>query len=712
MTYHWIVPLLAAVLNASVGFVVLRHNPRNLLNRCFGLLSATIVSWNLNIVVLYALENEQQALYWSGVFRVGTLMAASVALHMMVLLNGTRSRVIWGLLGLSYGVALVLVGTNATGHLIHDLQEYPWGFYPVGTTLYEIFPALLILNFALSQGLLIQTMRSSDSSRQRQQAKLWIVGSAIAMPLGMTNLLATFGVPFYPLGNLASVVYAGFVAYSIVRHRLMGIDIVVTKGAAYSLVTLLVITPAFGCLVWLQSRSFGRVDTDFSVALLTLFVSVAVLFPLVLTRTERRLERSFFREKHEYRATLQDFSRSIVRILDRGELIRQLGHTVGATLALDRATIMLSDDSKRSVVVRYVSGVPPASEEFPFDHPLLRMLMKQQDPVLLDELDAGQSPDGRISAQVCRTNGWEVCLPLITGRRLVGLIGLGRKRNLDPFFADELDLLGTLAAQAAVALENAQLYGELKRSQEIIRRADRLSALGTLAAGIAHEIRNPLVSVQTFFQLAPQRLNDQEFLTEFLHLTSNEVRRITDLISDLLSFARSPTPSMDEVHLNELIDDVTRLLDPQLRNGQIAVRKALACDLPVTRADRDQLKQVFLNVVLNAIQAIGERGEITISSSRITHNGEDYCQIAVSDSGPGIPADLLDDIFNPFFTTKEKGTGLGLAITNQVVSEHDGFIAVDSEVGKGTTFRIYLRPSVLAEDIAEENSLHVAGTRA
>src|SRR4026207_2192959 len=133
MTYHWIVPLVAAILNAAVGLIVLRHDPKTPLNRCFGLVSATVVSWNLNILFLYALENEQQALFWSGVFRVGTLMAGSVALHMMILLNGTQSRLIWSLLGISYAIALLLVGANASGRLIHDLREYPWGFYPVGT---------------------------------------------------------------------------------------------------------------------------------------------------------------------------------------------------------------------------------------------------------------------------------------------------------------------------------------------------------------------------------------------------------------------------------------------------------------------------------------------------------------------------------------------------------------------------------------------------
>jgi len=710
MTYHWIVPLLAAALNALVGFVVLRHNPRNSLNRYFAFLSIAIVAWNLNIFVLYFLHDKEQALYWSGVFRIGTLMAASLASHLMILLSGTRSRMVWALLAFSYTITFVLIGANVSGQLVHELRTYPWGFYPVGTRLYELFPLLVAFNFVLSEGVLIQILRTSDSPRQRQQARLWIVGSAIAMPLGMTNLLATFGIYFYPLGNLASVVYAGFIAYSIIRYRLMDIDIVITKGGAYTVVTLLVIAPAFATLLWLQSRAFGRVDVDFSVALLVLFILVGVLFPVLRLWAQTGLERSLFRKKHEYRATLRDFTRSIVRIVDRGELTKQLGDTLSSTLAVDRTAIALLEGARRAYNIRSANGARPAVESYPIEDPLPRVLIRRNDAVLLDELEGSGRSDDRSVASVFRSNGWEVCLPMIVGRKLLGFIALGRKENLDPFFSDDLDLLTTLASQAGVALENAQLYDELKRSQEIIRRADRLSALGTLAAGIAHEINNPLVSIQTFFQLAPQRLNDQEFLTEFLSLTSCEVKRITDLISDLLSFARSPAPSTGEVDLNDVIDGVMRLLHPQLRKGDITVETMLASDLPLTSADNDQLKQVFLNIILNAIQAMERGGKITIASSEVTHNGDRYCQVAITDTGVGIAPDLLDDIFNPFLTTKEKGTGLGLSITNQVVSEHGGFITVESELGVGSTFRVHLRPSAVVIEGAREVRKVGAGT--
>ncbi len=691
MNYHWTIPLLAAVLNGVLGVVVLRHNPRHPLNRLFGLLSLTLISWNLNIFVLYFLKDADAALYWSNVFRVGTLMASAVASHFAVEFSETRSKHVWGLLAVAYALSLFLVAANAHDDLVSGLRAYPWGFYPIGKPLYRLLPVSLVLNLCLLMGVLIQVMRRSDSPRKRQQAKLWIAGGAIAMSLGMTNLAAALGIPMYPLGNLANVAYTGIIAYGIVRHRLMDIDLVITKGVSYTLVTLLLIAPAFAVAVWMQTRAFGHVNVDFSLALLLLFLVVAIAFPALRSRTESRIERSLFREKHEYRVALVEFTRSIVSILDRAKLIRGLAETLAETLNLDRVVIATADESKRVFAICCTVGIPPATEELAADDEFILALARRQEVVLRDELEASTDRSEAVAAaELCRRNGWEACMPLRLSGRLMGFIALGRKRNLDAFFAEDLDLLGTLAAEASIALENARLYEELKKSQDIIRRADRLSALGTLAAGIAHEVRNPLVSIQTFFQLAPDRLHDEEFLTTFLSMTANEVKRISDLITELLSFARSPTRALRPVDLNEIVERVATLLEPEARKHKLTLRRTLSPAVPLVQADADQVKQVLINLVLNAIQATPPDGTISVCSRPVDLRGSAFGQVEIRDTGVGIPADQIDHIFDPFFTTKDKGTGLGLAIAHQIISEHGGLLTVDSTEGQGTSFFIDL----------------------
>jgi len=147
---------------------------------------------------------------------------------------------------------------------VTDVREYAWGYYPVGSRLYTVFPLSVALGLLLSIIVLFSVVRTSPYPRKRQQAKLWIAGAVIAGPLAMTNLIATFGVPFYPLGNFANVAYAMFIAYAISRHRLMDVDLVVTKSIAYAFLGLLVLLPILGVIIVLQQHFFGSVDYDFS----------------------------------------------------------------------------------------------------------------------------------------------------------------------------------------------------------------------------------------------------------------------------------------------------------------------------------------------------------------------------------------------------------------------------------------------------------------
>jgi signal transduction histidine kinase len=224
-----------------------------------------------------------------------------------------------------------------------------------------------------------------------------------------------------------------------------------------------------------------------------------------------------------------------------------------------------------------------------------------------------------------------------------------------------------------------------------MRRADRLASLGTLTAGIAHEIRNPLVAIKTFTQLLPDRLEDEEFRRHFLSVASGEVDRISSLVNELLDFARTSDPKLEMEDVNNILDGMILLISTESKKKHIEIVKEYGQDMPLINIDKEQIKQVFLNILLNAIEATSENGKIAVKTrSFVKPGGEPYVQIEFTDTGCGIPAEHLEDIFNPFFTTKNTGSGLGLSISHQIIQDHKGYIDVESELNKGSSFYINL----------------------
>lgn len=257
---------------------------------------------------------------------------------------------------------------------------------------------------------------------------------------------------------------------------------------------------------------------------------------------------------------------------------------------------------------------------------------------------------------------------------------------------DEIGSLATAFDQMAERL--LQREKELKESQTVLRRADRLSSLGLLTAGLAHEIRNPLVAIRTFTQLLPERYDDADFRDGFQGLALKEVDRICGLINDLLSFARPSKPTVAPENINDVVDNIARILDTQAKEKNVEVVRRFGDDLPNVWIDREQMKQVFMNLILNAIQAMKDGGSVEISS-RLSAKSDtevirEYVQVEVRDTGVGIPPENLEQIFDPFFTSKDEGSGLGLAVSHQIVREHGGFLTVNSTVGKGTSFFVHV----------------------
>jgi two-component system, NtrC family, sensor kinase len=233
-------------------------------------------------------------------------------------------------------------------------------------------------------------------------------------------------------------------------------------------------------------------------------------------------------------------------------------------------------------------------------------------------------------------------------------------------------------------------HQELEQAHTQLIRTEKLAALGQLAAGVAHEINNPLGTITIYAHLLLKGLETEDPRREDVMMIVSEAQRAKEIVQGLLSFARETKLRPGETDVNIVIEDVLGLVANQSLFHNIMVKKSLAPDLPTLLADATQLKQVFLNIVLNAAQAMEGKGRLTISTAL----EKETVKIRIQDTGPGVPPENIDKLFSPFFTTKEKGTGLGLAISYGIIERHGGRIDVETKLGKGATFIISLPVSV------------------
>ncbi len=398
---------------------------------------------------------------------------------------------------------------------------------------------------------------------------------------------------------------------------------------------------------------------------------------------------------------LNHVSRSISQELALGPLVDLLLETMTDEFGYDAAGVLFCDPSETRLEWAGFAPGDAAVDDLLRDLPLtgaaapsfLRRLRSGESQVLSVQDALGlEAPVRRWVTEVAAEE--TLVVPILGKQGAIGALCVDNRRGGKGFGAGDRTLLEGLANQAAVAIQNARLVEDLRRSREQILRADRLGTLGTLAAGLAHEINNPLVSVHTFLSMAPAKRQeeDPEFWGDYHGLAAAEVERIRRLVDTMrrLGHEGGGDAPREAVDAGELVAEVAKLVQREFGKAQVMLRVEHASDTPKLHAVRDHLHQLLLNLLLNAVHASPEGGEVRVRTSADASRGE-VC-LEVTDHGPGIPEEHLERIFDPFFTTKgpDQGSGLGLMICHRIVEDHGGVIEVCSREGEGASFRVRL----------------------
>jgi signal transduction histidine kinase len=485
------------------------------------------------------------------------------------------------------------------------------------------------------------------------------------------------------------------------KYELMDVSLVPSRPKVVLSIKLMALIPAYLVILVIIRMFTGTLHYLLAGVLFALFVIIAGVLSNLQQGVERAIGQTLFRERYDAYDTLVQFSKSLVSILELKSLTKEIVQTLARVMNITTASVFVLDKEQGvyALAAHYGAGAKNRSTALiQVDSELTRELMNAETALVQEEVayEAHDAVSMRV-LDALKVLDAEVCIPLLNKDRLVGFCNLGQRANQGMYSNEELSLLRTLAQHAAIAIDNALLYEDLRRSQLLMRRTDRLRSLETMAGGFAHEIRNPLTSIKTFIQLAPERRDDTEFMEQFGQVVCDDVERIERLIHEILDYARYMTPKLTVENLNDVVASCLYFIEVKASSKAIAIHRDLDSDVPNVKLDRQQIKQVLLNLLINAMEAIGDGGgHVSVrTKKRVKQANEAWVQIEIEDSGPGILPKDLEHIFDPFYTTKHasgerEGTGLGLTIAHQIIQEHGGYIEVSSEIGRGTTFFVNL----------------------
>ena len=560
---------LTAITTAVLGCFVLVKNSRSNLYRLFSVYSFSIALWSALLALHVFFDNRPFDSLVRKYLLVGAVLIPIFFVHFVYEFLGERTnlrnRV---LLGAFYAIAGVLIFLCISDAFVSDLAPKSGISDLISNTPGFVYLAsFFVVCSAWGLARLLREYLGATGLREIQLKYLFL-GSLLGCLGGVVNFLYLYGVvyfPLFPYGTYAIPIYVSSTAYAIAEYRLLDINVVIKKSLIHGLLLLVLLAPCYLLFIAGQQSAFGKVDYTFSMLTLMLFIMVAFLFPKVRFRTEEALERVLFQRRANHRETLLRSSREMVTIVDLEPLCDSLVRTVATALGSENAALYLLDESKGSYNLKAWTGLDintSADIILSRDEALLLALKKSQEPIVKEELELTRDEfEPHKAADRMKQLQAEISVPIISKQKLIGILNLGKKEEHEIYTTDELELLSTLANQAAIAIENARLYENLKQSQNTLRRADRLSSLGLLTAGLAHEIRNPLVAIRTFTQLLPERYDDAEFREGFQGLALKEVDRICGLINDLLSFARPSKPNVAEEDMNDVVDAIARILE-------------------------------------------------------------------------------------------------------------------------------------------------------
>lgn len=692
-------PLVVASIIVTLAILVWEKGRRDFNSQLFIAFLVMLGMWAVFTFAMRSSPDVHQALPWERAIIAAGMTAFAVYYHFTLAYANIKIKR-WTVPALYSSMVAFAIVLIATDWAIEGMRLADYGYaLVIGRFGYLFFAPAILCVIGGAYNLLKQWMAST--SYEERNRLIYLVVAAL-FPLIGAGLDAFSDLP--PAAIWSNLAFCTVCTIAFLKYHLLDIRVVVRKGLAYLLTSTAVASAYIGALTLLNWR-LGATNVPVWIHVLLVILLAFSLHPL-WRRAQHVVDRLFYRQRYDFLRELEHFSRETHDITD----IRQLGYSlvklVNRALQTASAYLLLRSESGDFTTVASV-GNNTAPLTVKSHNPVLEWLQSHKDTLyqrdlsIIPQFQALTSRERKELAE----RGTELLVALKTRKgQLVGLLVLGRKLSHQSYSWEDEHLVLTVADRATVELENARLYSELLRDvterkqakereqqlQEQLSLSSRLASVGELAAGVAHEINNPLTGILGFSQRLLRKCTGQK-VRQDLERIHGEAMRAAKVVQNLLVFARHREPNKQYSDINDIVQKTLELRAYELKTSNVEVVTELAPGLPKTMVDFHQTQEVFLNIILNAEQVMTEAnrgGKLSIKTQEMKR----YIRISFTDDGPGIPTEHLNKVFDPFFTLRRErgGTGLGLSISHGIVTKHGGRIYVRSKPGKGATFIVEL----------------------
>ncbi len=698
-----LIPLVGCICNVLLACFVLFRAPRAPQNRVFFFLGMFIAVWNLGQFYAFTSESSESALLWVRIIWLGVLPIPMLLFHLSMLATGTK---LGRLLPIGYGLLALLAVTLPTDFFIKGVRH-------LGTSGWYAIPGLGLhlanLPFALMFVAIVMLIRKRRTvphlHRPRYsalivaQTLLAVLGTNDTLPLNGFDNYPLTNFPVYPYGSIAAVFYGVIVAFSVLQHDLLDMQISLSRVAAQIarvlFLTVTTLALLLACtLVFPQAFTFVSLWISLGVFVISIIVA-SIVFPRLLDmKGVEKLERRILGDRFEYQDRVRNFVENMAWYNGLPELLNDLHNMLTMTFRLKSYQIVLRDETSRSfnLVRAHPDEVPRPAPDLNFATAAFHYFeWEKAEYLVLSGKASGWRGASALEKQARQQFGGfsaDLCFPLSWENEPFGVFFVGGKTNGDPFTASDIALLVSLVKNMSLMVNQLRLKNQIMQAQE-------LDLLGKMSRGMAHDLNNLLTPVWTLLQLTTETGNTEPVDDELLPVALRNVKTMRAYIREALFFSENLRP---DIQLGRL-DLVVRQAAEVARTSR-KKEMDIVTDTPsevLAEVDEVLIQRLIANLISNAIDASPAGAHIRVQLERLakSEGGREWLRIRVIDQGEGIPKENLSRILTPYFTTKNRGDetrgfGLGLAICRKIVNLHGGQLNIQSQPKKGTTVQIDL----------------------